>query len=65
MIQLPVQWNRVSAVLALSGAMDNGIPWHRAVYFAQWSNGGQNIVKKSFNGKGAMRYNTEAQYADY
>ncbi len=60
-----------SAVLVLNGAMDRGIPRHRAVYFAQFSNGGQNLVKmwlrrdlnpcaknKCFGGKGAMRYNT-------
>ncbi len=64
--------------MALSGAMGRGIQWHRAVYFAQWSTGGQNLIKiwlrgdsnprpreNCFNGMGAMRYNTGAQYATY
>ncbi len=35
----------VSAVLALSGAMNRGIPWHGTVCLVQWSNGVQNFVK--------------------
>ncbi len=50
-----------------------GMQRHRGVYFRQWSNGGQNLVKmclardlnpcdkkKCFNGKRALRYNTDA-----
>ncbi len=55
--------------------------WYCAVYFAHWSNGGKGghtVVKmwlmrdsvpctkeECFNGKGEMRYNTEAQYVNY
>ncbi len=46
---IPFNGHWVSAIWALSGPMDNGIPWHGAVYFSQWSNGrkkgGQNLDK--------------------
>ena len=40
----------VSAGLALSGAKDYSTSCHREVYFAQSSNGGQNLVKMGLGG---------------
>ncbi len=66
-----VQWYRGTVVQWYRGTV---VPWYRAVYFSQWNNGGQNLVdiclrrdsnrcgkKTCFNGKGAIRYDNEAQ----
>ncbi len=57
-------------------SVEQRIPWNHAVYMylPKWSNGRQSLGgirthpllnKMCFNGKGAMIYNTEAQYATY